>query len=113
MSRMIPTLQNPCQYGPTEFRVVPTPVLPLPPNHVLLYCLCPCGAHRTHFTIHRNVLLTQIGRNQSITQHVRAQPHLQRLAEIQLQARFRRYISRKEHRHPAPLDLDQEEDIDR
>ncbi|CAK9822252.1 hypothetical protein ANTRET_LOCUS823 [Anthophora retusa] len=110
---MVPGVQNPCQYAPTEYHLVPTPLLPLPPNHVLLYCLCPCGVHRTHFTIHRSVLLSQIRRNQSITQNMRTQPHLQRLAEMQLQARFRRIISRKEYNGLIQVIDEEEEEIDR
>ncbi|XP_076637767.1 uncharacterized protein LOC143349965 [Colletes latitarsis] len=110
MSR-INSIWNPCQYGPTEFRIEPTPVIPLPSNHVLLYCFCPCGRHRSHFIAHRDVILTQMGRNQSMVWQIRTQQQLYRIPERQLQARFRRSDSYKDHRQI--IQMDEEEEIDR
>ncbi|CAL7948490.1 unnamed protein product [Xylocopa violacea] len=109
---MVPVPPNPCPYGPPLFRIAQSHQLPVPPNHVVLYSFCPCGMHRTHFVVHRNVLLNHMGRNHPITHNVQAQPHLQRLAEIQLQARLRRYVNRKEH-DLMQMDDDQEEFVDR
>ncbi|OAD53945.1 hypothetical protein WN48_08550 [Eufriesea mexicana] len=104
--------QNFCSHSCTNFRVVPAPMLSLPPNHVLLNCICPCGTYRTYFTIHRNVILNQMARSQLITQNMRSQLYLQRLEEMQFQARILRYGNRKE-RETMQMNNDQEEDIDR
>lgn len=112
ISTMVPVLQNHCRHLPAEFRIMPTPMVPLPPNHVLLYCLCSCGTHRKYFTVHRNVLLDQMARNELITQRVRPLPLIQRLAEMQLHGRSRRYPCYRVHHATTKMDSD-EEDIDR
>ncbi|KAG7203064.1 hypothetical protein KM043_010187 [Ampulex compressa] len=95
MPSMVLPSQNPCRLDFQRMRVVSSPILPLPPNHLLMYCLCPCGRHRMHFAMPRDLLPPQMEENEPILPAVRALPHLQRLAEMQLYARSRRRVSRK------------------
>nr|XP_012144985.1 PREDICTED: uncharacterized protein LOC105662996 [Megachile rotundata] len=106
---MVPVTHNCYPYGYCELHARYPPMFPLHPDHVLVYCLCPCGTHTTHFAMDRNALLNRMMRVQAINGRGYFQPQLQGQQE---QYRLRRPHSRKDTSDMTYLD-EMEEEVDR